>query len=244
MGPDTASLVYAAEPQSISLALQIVQERASRNDNQAAIWSIAKAEGRPGTYILADIAQQIQQLQDRGQTATVHWIPAHLGMPGNKAIDKAAKEATRCREDGRRSLSANAPANSYAIRSTVKSWCKTQAEREWIAKWCTDTKESALLVQLRTEKIGFNDSLFGRRILDVTSPRCDCGASRQTVAHILLNYSKRRNVRNRVFTNLSRGDNLQAILSTRQLAIKVIQYLEQTQILTLGGDCRYNGRDR
>ncbi|ENI03027.1 hypothetical protein COCC4DRAFT_62848 [Bipolaris maydis ATCC 48331] len=109
-------------------------------DNQAAIWSIAKAEGRPGTYILADIAQQIQQLQDRGQTATVHWIPAHLGMPGNKAIDKAAKEATRCREDGRRSLSANAPANSYAIRSTVKSWCKTQAEREWIAKWCTDTK--------------------------------------------------------------------------------------------------------
>jgi hypothetical protein len=55
MGPDTESTVYAAELQGVNLALQIAQEYASRNgarrdvaiytDNQAAIWSIAKAEG-------------------------------------------------------------------------------------------------------------------------------------------------------------------------------------------------------
>jgi hypothetical protein len=63
---------------------------------------------------------------------------------------------------------------------------------------------------------------------DVTSPRCDCGARRQTVAHVLLYCSKRRNLRNRIFANLSRRDNIRAILSTPQLATKAIEYIEQT----------------
>ena len=60
MGPDTQSTVYAAELQGISLALQIAQGYASGDgerkdiaiytDNQAAIWSIAKAEGRLRAY--------------------------------------------------------------------------------------------------------------------------------------------------------------------------------------------------
>jgi hypothetical protein len=72
MGPDTQSTVYAAELQGISLALQIAQGYASGDgelkdiaiytDNQAAIWSMAKAEGRSGAYILADIAQQVLEL--------------------------------------------------------------------------------------------------------------------------------------------------------------------------------------
>jgi hypothetical protein len=148
-------------------------------------------------------------------------------------------------------------------KSTVRRWCKIQAERAWRAKWRTDTKgratyrhtptptkkvlrlhegltkrESALLVQLRTEKIGFNDFLFARRVPDVTSPRCDCGARRQTVAHILLHCGKRRNLRNRIFGNLSGRDNLRTILNTPQLATKAIQYVEQTQILGQNGDRR------
>jgi hypothetical protein len=108
-----------------------------------------------------------------------------VGILGNEAVDKAAKEATGWRQHGRRSLLADAPPRLYTIRSTVKRRCKTQAERTWTAKWRTDTKgratyrhtptptkkilrlhegltkrESALLVQLRTEKIGFNDFLF------------------------------------------------------------------------------------
>jgi hypothetical protein len=95
------------------------QEYASRNgarrdvaiytDNQAAIWSVAEAEGRSGAYILAEIARQVQELQDKGRTVTVRWIPAHVGIPGNEAVDKAAKEATGWRENGRRSPPADAP---------------------------------------------------------------------------------------------------------------------------------------
>jgi ribonuclease HI len=273
MGPDTESTVYAAELQGINLALQIAQEYASRNgarrdvaiytDNQAAIWSIAKAEGRSGAYILADIARQVEELQDNGRTVTVRWIPAHVGIPGNEAVDKAAKEATGWREDGRSQQPADLPPQLFTIRSTVKRWCKTQAERAWITNWRKDTKgratyrhtptptkkvlqlhegrpkrESALLIQLRTEKIGFNDFLFARRVPDVVSPRCDCGARRQTVAHVLLYCSKRRNLRNRIFANLSGRDNLRTILGTPQLATKAIQYVEQTQILGQNGDRR------
>jgi ribonuclease HI len=101
MGSDTLSTVYAAELQGISLALQIAQEYADTNgerkeiaiytDNQAAIWSIAKAEGRSGAYILKGIARQVQELQDKGRYVRVRWIPAHAGIPGNEAADQAAK---------------------------------------------------------------------------------------------------------------------------------------------------------
>ncbi|KAL6152343.1 hypothetical protein ACJQWK_05935 [Exserohilum turcicum] len=266
MGPDTGSTVYAAELQGISLALQIAQEYAERGgerrkvaiytDNQAAIWSVAKAEGRSGAYILADIAERVKTLQDVGRPVTIRWIPAHTGIPGNEAADRAAKEATGWREDGRRHPPAEAPPRLYPIRSTVRRWCRTQTERAWAAKWRTEAKgratyrhtpwptkkvlqthegltkrQSALLVQLRTEKIGLRDFLFTQRVPGVTSSRCQCGERRQTVAHILLHCRMLKDLRNQVFGNLRGRNNLRAILSKPQLATKAIQFVEQAQIL-------------
>jgi ribonuclease HI len=266
MGSNTISTVYAAELQGISLALQIAQEYVEQGgrrrnvaiytDNQAAIWSIAKAEGRSGAYILEEIARQVQQLQDMGQTVTVRWIPAHVGIPGNEAADRAAKEATGWRADGSRGPPAEAPPKLFPLKSTLRRWCKTQTEEAWSAKWKIETKgratyrhtprptkkvlqlhkgltkrKSALLVQLRTEKIGFNDFLFNRRVPGITSPRCECGERRQTVAHVLLRCRTHKDLRNQVFGNLPGRNNLRAILSKPQLATKAIEFVEQTQIL-------------
>ncbi|OAL42738.1 hypothetical protein IQ07DRAFT_668832 [Pyrenochaeta sp. DS3sAY3a] len=76
----SVSTVYATELQGISLALQIARQYADRGgrrpkvdiytDNQAAIWSIAKAEGRSGAYILEEIARQLLELRDMGQPVT------------------------------------------------------------------------------------------------------------------------------------------------------------------------------
>jgi hypothetical protein len=187
-----------------------------------------------------------------------------VGIPGNEAADKAAKEATGWREDGRSQQPADPPPQLHPLRTTLRRWCKNQATRQWISAWREEKKgratyrhtptptkkvlqlherlskrESALLVQLRTEKIGLNDFLFARRVPDVTSPRCDCGARRQTVAHILLYCNKRRNLRNRIFANLSGRDNIRTILGTPQLATKAIEYIEQTQILGQNGDRRH-----
>jgi ribonuclease HI len=266
MGPDTTSTVYAAELQGISLALQIAQEYAERGgerrkvaiytDNQAAIWSVAKAEGRSGAYILADIAEQVKTIQDMDRPVTIRWIPAHTGIPGNEDVDRAAKEATGWREDGRRHPPADAPPRLYPLRSTVRRWCRTQTERALAAKWRAEAKgratyrhtpwptkkvlqihegltkrQSALLVQLRTEKIGLRDFLFTQRVPGVTSSRCQCGERRQTVAHILLHCRMLKDLRNQVFGNLRGRHNLRAILSKPQLATKAIQFIEQAQIL-------------
>jgi hypothetical protein len=154
-------------------------------DNQAAIWSVAKAEGRSGAYILEEIARQVQWLQDRGRTVTVRWISAHVRIPGNQATDVAAKESTGWRADERTQPQAEAPPTLFPLKSTLRRWCKTQAERTWADSWKANAKgratyrltprptkkvlqlheglskrESALLVQMRTEKIGLNHFLF------------------------------------------------------------------------------------
>jgi ribonuclease HI len=266
MGSDTLSTVYAAELQGISLALQIAKEYADGDgerkdigiytDNHAAICSIAKAEGRSGAYILKDIARQALELQEKGYSVIVRWIPAHVGIPGNEAADQAAKEATGWREDGRSQQPADPPPQLYPLRTTLRRWCKTQADRAWISAWWEEKKgratyrhtptptkkvlqlherlskrESALLVQLRTEKVGLNDFLFSRHVPDITSPGCSCGERRQTVAHVILRCSKYKDLRKRIFANLSGRHSLRTILSMPQLATKAIEYMEQTQIL-------------
>jgi hypothetical protein len=92
-------------------------------------------------------------------------------------------------------------------------------------------RESAILVQMRTEKIGLKDFLFQRRVPGHTDSKCDCGSRRQTVAHILLDCRKRRDLRRQELGRFPGRNNLRAILNTRKLAIKAIKFMEQTRIL-------------
>ncbi|KAF2251516.1 hypothetical protein BU26DRAFT_409634, partial [Trematosphaeria pertusa] len=65
------------------IAKQYVDRNGSRQsiaiytDNQAAITSTAKPEGQSGAYILREIAQQIQDIQNKGRVVKIRWIPAH-----------------------------------------------------------------------------------------------------------------------------------------------------------------------
>ncbi|KAJ3552838.1 hypothetical protein NPX13_g11022 [Xylaria arbuscula] len=104
MGKDTVSTVYAAELQGIILALQIAEDDRERGntrakviiytDNQAAIRTSSKPQGRSGAYLLGEIAQQFQDFRTNSQRIEIRWIPAHTGIPGNEQADQAAKEAT------------------------------------------------------------------------------------------------------------------------------------------------------
>ena len=74
-------------------------------------------------------------------------------------------------------------------------------------------------------------SLINQHVPDITSPGCSCGERRQTVAHVILCCSKYKDLRKRIFANLSGRHSLRTILSTPQLATKAIEYMERTQIL-------------
>lgn len=61
-------------------------------DSQAAIKSLKRPTRASGQQTLARVLQAIEELSPT-LPITIRWIPAHTGVPGNEAADKAAKEA-------------------------------------------------------------------------------------------------------------------------------------------------------
>ncbi len=143
MGPDTTSTVYAAELQGVCLALAMVQvdiRQGHRHkhlhifaDNQAAIRSVVRPEGRSGAYIVKQIVQKIDALRTTGATIDIHWIPAHEGIDGNEQADLAAKEATGWRTGDNRGPRAEPPPRLHPLRTTLKTWSRKTATRRWQA---------------------------------------------------------------------------------------------------------------
>ncbi|CCF40032.1 zinc knuckle [Colletotrichum higginsianum] len=225
-------------------------------DNQAAIRSSARPKGKSGSYLLQTIAVKTQKLQEQGLKTEIRWVPAHTGIQGNEDADKAAKEATGWRQNGETGTKADMPQHLYALRSTLKTWTYREANKMWQAKWTAETRgrttfrytprptkkvlqlheglskrQSSILVQMRTEKIGLKDFLFNRRVPDATDANCPCREGRQTVSHILLRCRRHRQLRRQELGSIPGRHNLRAVLNERKAAAKVIRFMEQTEIL-------------
>jgi len=95
---------------------------------------------------------------------------------------------------------------------------------KWDAKidqWHTNlTKaQSALAIQIRTEKIGFQDFLYRMRVPDVLGPWCECRRGIQTAKHIIEYCSKYSHQRNRIHQAAGTADYNQLISSQRGLEV-------------------------
>jgi ribonuclease HI len=98
LGPEAAATVYAAELCGIAMAAEILEEHALKqtapalpkatifSDSQAAVRALGKARGQPsGQEYLIRAFECIQRLENKqGIEVTIHWIPSHQGIPGNK----------------------------------------------------------------------------------------------------------------------------------------------------------------
>lgn len=92
-------------------------------------------------------------------------------------------------------------------------------------------RQSALLIGMRTEKIGIKQFLFKQRVPDVTDDKCPCGQGRQTVLHIPLRCRKHRQLRDQELSGILGTSDLRKVLGERKAAAKAIRFMEQTENL-------------
>jgi hypothetical protein len=88
---------------------------------------------------------------------------------------------------------------------------------------------SALLTQLRTGKVGFNEFLYERRVPDVYSKRCGCKREAMSVRHVLIACPKWRNIRETELREF--GEDLREILGTKEGATAAIRAILKTELL-------------
>ena len=174
------------------------------------------------------------------------WQPGHRGIAGNECADSYADQAARL----------VGPHQEPPVRylSAIKGLTKRRLQTRWDLLWkrrppsCSIAKlspcvsravrllhsgrpkgHSALLIQLRTEVIGFNQFLFKRRVPAVLSPRCNCGLGTMSVQHVLLVCPSWSALRRQLFS--SPPTDSRALLNNYKGATAAIQFVLQTNIL-------------
>ena len=170
-------------------------------------------------HLLTQIWRLDDQLKKKGVSVCLCWCPSHCGIPLNEAADKAAKEACS-------SSVARVPLGGRQVELSLeqcKSIIRDSISKEWQLRWANSsighyTKE---IVPLISQKLpfpkgrsggitmvrsllnhgGVRHNLYRCRLVD--SPDCpDCGAPRQTTAHVLLECKRYSPFRDRLLSQM------------------------------------------
>ncbi|OHE90327.1 zinc knuckle [Colletotrichum orchidophilum] len=223
-------------------------------DNQAAVRSSAKPKGNTVHTSLRSSQARHNHSGNKDSKSSSDGCP--LTSASRATADVAAKEATGWRQNGQPGTRADKPRALFKLRSTIETWSHEQYHQRWQTTLEDETRgrtsfrltpkptkkviqiheglskrQSALLVQTGTEKIGLQDFLFSRRVPGITNANCPCREGRQTVSRILLRRRRYRQLRRQEFGTLPGRHNLRVILNKRKVATKAIRLIEQSEIL-------------
>ena len=269
MGQISTSTVYAAELRGIVLAFQIALEINDSTkkpckcvvftDNQAAIKAIANPKSPSGQYILIQAIHALDKLRGRGCEVQLRWIPAHIGVFGNEAADRAAKLASKqyavpsTNSVPQEELLPNVEPRT-TLTATVKTAIRRTMQDEWHQTWDTAKQGrdlyrlgvrpgkrttnvrtgihralSSAITQMRTGKIGLRAYLHSIGIAE--TDECQCGHGRQTVRHIILECRNWVEERQRMWAGKTPCTSIKQVLCDPHMAVSAAKMLLRTGLL-------------
>ena len=209
LGTEAESIVYTAELRGLQMALVTAascqRQVAVFVDSQAAI----KAAQNPGRSSGQFLLRQIYAVTCRYNLTCrvgIHWIPAHIGVPGNERADKAAKKAATDPYLQRRD-------SPVRLAAAAKQTIRLKIHKRWEDEWTRDAKtarstaipthrlfkrpdkkilqlwkslsklHTAITIQIRTHRIGLRHFLY--KINAIESDRYSCEEGSQMSRYVL-----------------------------------------------------------
>jgi hypothetical protein len=221
-------------------------------------WLIFAFRAHPGQYLIATFHASHRCLLRARSSLRIrlHWVPAHVCIAGNEAVDARAKEAAlgSSTELTKPVKAFRAPllvSKAAAIAAGI-SFFKERWESEWnsspqhlLLSLLGDTTPSiaiprmyddlsrpqcSVISQLRTGHIGVNAYLH--RFNLAPSPTCSLCAAPETVAHFLLSCPKSRRERLKLMVKLGTARlSLKLLLGLKAELEPVLAYVRATERL-------------
>jgi len=202
---------YEEEKAAMEIAVTWIESNIKNNskvlictDSQ----SLCQTLGDPLTCTVVDIRDRIERALP---SIIVQWIPAHVGIPGNELVDKAAKEASQlpgppCRVSYNSIKShikqdIKDPEIKHERTRKIYKDYKPRSDR----KICNSRADQTLLARLRSgHHLSFR--AYKHRIDQVTNPHClHCPGEDHNLEHWLTKCAQTSSARMRIFGTLDPG---------------------------------------